>query len=697
MKRLNNLRNIGIMAHVDAGKTTVTERILYYSGMIHRMGNVDDGNTVMDRDPQESKRGITISSAAITTNWSYENLVGQKEDYTINIIDTPGHVDFVIEVERSLRVLDGAIAVFCAASGVEPQSENVWYMASKHEVPRICFVNKMDRQGADFMKVVNEIRERLEAVAIPLQIPIGSADDFIGVIDLLEMKALIWEDGSGQVWTESEIPDEYREEAVMRREEMLELIAQEDDDFMLHYLDTSKNLDTQSVLDALKRATIRGVIFPVLCGTAYKDKGVQPLIDAVVRYLPAPADLADLSVLNAKTEEEELLKRDVDEQFTALAFKVIVDKHMGKLSLIRLYSGQLRSGMMVFNSRTQEKVRISRILEIRSNDYKNLDQAIAGEICALVGLKDVRMGDTLCAIDRAFVLESIEVPDPVISLSVEAKTQQDQKLMGPALAHLTEEDPSLRVIIDGQTGQTLLKGMGELHLEVSLEKIRLSHELELNKGAPRVAYKETVTTTVKHRERFIKQSGGSGQFADITFTMGPRDDDAIGLELLDQTKGGAIPKEYIPSIEKGFQTAIKNGLLGGYPIDGLKVVLLDGEIHREDSHAADFETVAKNGFKSIYASTSPKLLEPVMRVEIAGPEEFTGSISSDVNKRRGMVVSLEDRGNRKVVQAEVPLAKTFGYISDLRNLSSGRATIMMQFAHYAVVPDNLAKQILEIA
>ena len=635
------------MAHVDAGKTTVTERMLYYTGLIHQMGNVDDGNTVTDTDPQESKRGITISSAAISTTWNYQALNWQVEPHHISIIDTPGHIDFIIEVERSLRVLDGTIALFCAASGVEPQSENVWHMASKYQVPRICFVNKMDRQGADFGRVVDQIEERLGVVPVPVQWPIGSESGFKGVVDLIAMQALLWEEGSDQ-----------------------------------------------SVIDALKRATVAQRIYPVLCGTAFKNKGVQPLLDAVVRYLPAPAELPAIQGHHSHTDGPVEIQREPTGSFAGLVFKLNIDRHAGKLCMVRVYSGVLTSGTTLLNSRTGERVRINRIMEVRSDAFNNLDSVQAGDICALVGLKNVRTGDTLCDMKQPVLLESIDIPEPVISVSVEPKTQQALKTFGQVLAQVAEEDPSLQVETDSQTGQTLLKGMGELHLEVVIERLRLSQGMELNLGKPKVAYKEAIGKAVVHREKFVKQTGGSGQYADISFELNPPEAGQTGLVLEDQTKGGVIPREFLPAIEKGFKTAMQTGVLGGYPLDGLRVNLTDGAIHENDSHALDFEIAARNGFRKACEMAEPQLLEPVMAVDIECPDEFTGAVNSDINRRRGMVLGMEVMGDRNSVKAEVPLANTFGYISDLRTITSGRASLSMKLARYALVPAALAESIL---
>ena len=668
------------MAHVDAGKTTATERMLYYTGLIHKMGNIDQGNTVMDTNPQEEDRGITISSAAISTNWNYGN-----EAFKVNIIDTPGHVDFIIEVERSLRVLDGAVALFCAASGVEPQSENVWHLADKHNIPRIGFINKMDRQGADFIKVINAINEQLPTLAIPVQLPIGSADDFVGVIDLIEQKALYWPDADGKNIATDRVPADMLDDVQFWRTNLLERLAEFDLDFMETYL-AGNTITSEEIIQAIQTGTIAGHFTPVLCGSAYKNKGVQPLLDAVVRYLPSPLDLPDLEGKDPVTDESVMIQRSPNEDVSALAFKIVVDRHMGKLTFVRVYSGQIKPGDMLYNPRTESKLRISRVLEIKSELFTELDQAGVGEICALVGLKDVRTGDTLCLNEKPVLLESIDIPEPVIGIAIEPKKGQDVKNFGKALAAVVEEDPSLQVHVDSQTGQTLLKGMGELHLEVVIEDLRLTHRLEINQGSPRVAYREDLNKTVVHRERLVKQTGGNGQFADITFSIGPNEK---GLVLTDSTKGGIIPKEYMPSIKKGFESAMANGVLFGYPVEGCQVELLDGAIHQTDSKAMDFEIVARNGFKAACQMADPGLLEPVMKIEITTNEEFVGAVNSDLNRRRGMVTLIETQNEQCVIWAEVPLANTFGYISDLRTITSGIATINMSFSHYATVPENL--------
>lgn len=681
------------MAHVDAGKTTVTERMLYYSGLIHKIGNVDDGNTVMDSDPQEEKRGITISSACISTFWKYKDK-NQESPFKINIIDTPGHIDFSIEVERSLRVLDGVVALFCASSGVEPQSENVWHLATKYDVPRVCFINKMDRQGADFFAVIKQIRERLGTIPVALQIPIGAEDDFIGVVDLINMESLIWDSPNGETWRVETIPTEMLEECVLQRSLLIETIADYDDELLEVYLNNDHDVDVNLLLNAIRRTTINMDVTPVFCGSAYKNKGVQPLLDAVVRYLPSPTDLSDIEGINTLDDSAISLKRNENEIFSALAFKIVMDKHMGKLTLVRIYSGSLPTSSTILNSRTGQKIRVNRILEIKADNYINLDVAKAGSICALVGLKDVKMGDTLCNVEHSFRLESIEVPEPVINIAVEVKKSADYKKFGQALSMVMESDPSLQIKYDEQTSQTILKGMGELHLEVVLEKLRADYGLDLSIGKPRVAYREAINKTVKHRAILKKQTGGSGQFADLTFEVSPGKQDSLGLELVNSIKGGAISKECIPSIEKGFIDAMKSGVLGRFPLENLKVTLLDGKMHDNDSTPLDFEKVAKHGFKDACKIAEPYLLEPIMSLEINCSEDHIGAISSDLNRRRGIILSIDDRGVQKLMKADVPLENTFGYIGSLRSLTSGRANFSMKFSHFSKVPENLLKDCL---
>ncbi|MBB4807914.1 elongation factor G [Chryseobacterium defluvii] len=677
-----NTRNIGIIAHVDAGKTTLTERLLYYTGLIHKIGNVDDGNTTMDKDIQEKTRGITISSAAISTQWKKDQNV-----YNINIIDTPGHIDFAVEVERSLRVLDGVVAVFCASSGVQPQTENVWFQAEKHGVSKICFINKMDRIGADFFAVVKEIETKLSAIPLVLQIPMGAEDRFEGSIDLLKQKALYWTDESGEIILEKDIPDHYKAEANEYTIKLQETLAEYDEVFFEAFLDPENRISVDMMTGAVRRLCLSGAAVPVLCGSAFKNKGVQPLLDAIADYLPAPDQLPSIQGKNPESEDVVELRRDKEESFSGLVFKVVIDKHVGKLAMVRIYSGNIQSGDMIRNVRTGENFRISRILQMQSDKTSDLDEGKAGDIVALTGIKDAKTGDSLSSIEKPVLLEAITIPTPVIRVAIEPKTNHDEKSFGLVLAKIQEEDPSLLVERDPQTGETLLSGLGELHLEVTLEKIRLNHGIEINQGKPKVSYKEILTETRIHREKLVKQTGGSGQFADITFEIGPRDDHEIGLEFVNQIKGGVIPGEYIPSVEKGFREAMENGPLSGYPLESMKITLLDGSTHSEDSGASDFEIAARNGFRAVAKNCKPKLLEPIMKVEIQSIEEYTGVVTADINKRRGIIISIDEKSGRKVFTAEVPLASTFGYISDLRTLTSGRASISMKLSHYALVPD----------
>jgi elongation factor G len=684
-----NTRNIGIIAHVDAGKTTLTERLLYYTGMIHKIGNVDEGNTTMDKDIQEKNRGITISSAAISTQWKKDDNI-----FDINIIDTPGHIDFAVEVERSLRVLDIVVAVFCASSGVQPQTENVWFQAEKHRISKICFINKMDRIGADFFAVLNEIKTKLNAVPLALQIPMGSEDRFEGVIDLIKKKALYWIDENGETIVEKEIPELYKTEAHEWRQKLMETLAESDEQFFEYFLDSETIISEEMITEAIKRASLSRNLVPVLCGSAFKNKGVQPLLDAIVGYLPSPDQLPSVKGKDAKTEETVELERNEEEIFSGLVFKVVIDKHMGKLSMLRIYSGCIQSGDTVQNVRTGESFRISRILQMQSDKTITVDEGKAGDIVALTGIKDAKTGDSLSSVERAVLLETITIPAPVIRVSIEPKTNADEKSFGLVLAKIQEEDPSLFVERDRQTGETLLSGLGELHLEVTLEKIRLNHGIEINQGKPKVSYKEILTETRTHREKLVKQNGGSGQFADITFEIGPRNDDGIGLEFINQIKGGVIPNEFIPSVEKGFREAMENGALQGYPLESMKVTLLDGSTHSNDSHAQDFEMAARDGFREVGKSCKPKLMEPIMKVEIQTIEDYTGAVTADINKRRGIITSIDEKSGRKIFTAEVPLASTFGYISDLRTLTSGRASISMKLSHYALVPDFIANTLV---
>lgn len=684
-----NTRNIGIIAHVDAGKTTLSERLLYYTGLIHKIGNVDDGNTTMDKDIQERNRGITISSAAVSTQWKKDNKV-----YNINIIDTPGHIDFAVEVERSLRVLDSVVAVFCASSGVQPQTENVWFQAEKHGTSKICFINKMDRIGADFFAVLNEIKTKLNAVPLALQIPIGAESHFEGVIDLIKMKALYWADENGETIVEKEIPDHYMAEADEYRMKLMETLAENDEMFFDIFMDTEQTVTVEMLSEAIQRVCRLGSAVPVLCGSAFKNKGIQPLLDAVVTYLPAPDQLADLQGRDPQTEETVTLERNESAAFLGLVFKVVIDKHMGRLAMLRVYSGRIQSGDTILNVRTGESYRISRILQMQSDKTLTLDEAKAGDIVALTGIKDAKTGDSLSSIEQPILLEAITIPTPVIRVAIEPKTNGDEKSFGLVLAKIQEEDPSLVVERDPQTGETLLSGLGELHLEVTLEKIRLNHGIEINQGKPKVSYREILTETRVHREKLSKQNGGSGQFADITFEIGPGNDNEHGLEFVNMIKGGVIPTEFIPSVEKGFREAMEHGPLKGYPLENMKVTLLDGSFHAQDSAAFDFEIAAREGFKAAAKGCHPKLMEPVMKVEIQSIEEYTGAVTADINRRRGIITSIDEKSGRKIFAAEVPLASTFGYISDLRTLTSGRASISMKLSHYALVPDFIANTLI---
>lgn len=689
MKQIQDIRNIGIIAHVDAGKTTTTERILYYTGTIHKPGNIDDGNTVTDSDVQEASRGITISSSAISANWKYN-----EKMYQVNIIDTPGHIDFAIEVERSLRILDGAVALFCASSGVESQSETVWSQSERYGIPKIGFINKMDRIGADYFKVLTQIEDEFGATTLSIQIPIGDADDFKGIIDLLEMKAMYWNaDDFGKTYTETEIPKNVVELAKKWRAILIERIANFDDAIMEKYLD-DKAIGVNELHEAIRTITLERKAVPMLCGSAYKYIGVQPLLDAVANYLPKPQDIKTVEGVDLITDEKATLQCTTNEQLSAFVFKVIVDKYVGKLAMVRLYSGSINVGEQVLNSRTDAKNRISRILSIQADKFTELTQANAGDIVALIGLKDVKTGDTLCELGKPFALESIAISEAVISLAIEPVSKNDEKNFGDALAKLLDEDPSLRASYDNQTGQTLLHGMGELHLEVRIEKLKSEYKIDVNKGNPKVSYREQLTSSATHTELLRKQTGGSGHFAQITFRIEPRTDAEKGLLFENEIKGGVLTKEYINAVEKGFREAMKSGVLLNYPIEAMKVTLLDGKMHDEDSNAVDFETVAKSAFRNAAKQANPVLLEPIMDAEINCPEEYLGNVTSDVNKRRGMIVSINENGNRRKVTAEIPLLQTFGYISSLRTLTSGKGSVTLKLKDYKRVPENILQQLV---
>lgn len=691
MKTLQQLRNIGIMAHVDAGKTTLTERILYYTGVTHKLGSVDEGNTVMDTDPQEAKRGITISSAAITTFWSHDGI-----PYQINLIDTPGHVDFTAEVERSLRVLDGAVAVFCAKSGVQPQSETVWHQANRYQVPRIVMINKMDRQGADFVRVVKEIRQRLGANVIPVQLPIGSENLFVGVIDLIRFQAMVWNASDGKHYDVVDIPSEMYVEALLARQTLLEELAQFDEVLFEQYTTQSSAIKVEEVYRVLRSTTLTGQVIPVLCGAAYKNKGVQPLLDAIVQYLPAPSDLVEIKGLSPETEAEITRVATEEESFVGLAFKIVSDAYVGKLVMVRIYAGRLGAGDTLWNSRTGKKVRVSRLLRIFSDKMESIDALTTGDIGAIVGLKDVKTGDTLSDPEYPIVLETMNFPKPVIGYAIEAKSSKDSDRLAESLAKLMDEDPTLIVEVDVQSGQTILKGMGELHLEVVLEKLASEYHVEVNKGQPQVAYREVFSKSVLHRTVYKKQNGGVGNFADIHFELSPREDGLLGLEFVNDIRGGAIPKEFVTSVQKGFEGAMKSGVLAGYPVDSMKVRLFDGSIHENDSHALDFEHAAYLGFKEAAVKARPKLMEPCMSVAITAPDEYTGAITGDLNRRRGLIKGLEMKTGVQWLTAEVPLSGLFGYVTSLRTLSSGRAAAAITFHRYQLVPDGMVDKLLVI-
>ncbi|MDA8979451.1 elongation factor G [Chitinophagales bacterium] len=691
---LKYTRNIGIAAHIDAGKTTTTERILYYTGVTHKIGEVHDGAATMDHMAQEQERGITITSAATTVHWDYR---GDK--YHINIIDTPGHVDFTVEVNRSLRVLDGLVFLFSAVDGVEPQSETNWRLADNYNVPRIGFVNKMDRQGADFLNVCTQVKEMLGSHALPLQIPIGAEDNFKGVVDLINFRGIVWnEEDQGMTFKEVEIPADILDEATQYREQLLEAVAEFNDTLMEKYFEDPESLTEREILDALREATIGGKVVPMMCGSAFKNKGVQAMLDMVMEILPSPLDVDAIKGTNPDTELEELRKPSVDEPFAALAFKIATDPFVGRLCFTRAYSGKLDSGSYVLNTRTGKKERISRVFEMHANTQKQVPYLQAGDIAALVGFKDIRTGDTLCDEKRPIVLESMDFPDPVIGLAIEPKTQSDVDKLGMALAKLAEEDPTFKVNFDENTGQTIISGMGELHLDIIVDRLKREFKVECNQGAPQVNYKEQISQTVEHREVYKKQSGGRGKFADIKFEMGPVDDPTKqGLEFVNDIFGGSIPKEFVPAVEKGFKEAMKNGVLAGYEIDSLKVRLFDGSFHQVDSDQLSFELAAKVGFKEAAKNAKPIILEPIMKLEVITPEENTGDVVGDLNRRRGIMEGMAPKGSGQVIKAKVPLSEMFGYVTQLRTITSGRATSSMEFHSYQPAPDNIAKQVIEKA
>ncbi|MBS1939932.1 MAG: elongation factor G [Bacteroidetes bacterium] len=688
---LKYTRNIGIMAHIDAGKTTTSERILYYTGLTHKIGEVHDGAATMDWMAQEQERGITITSAATTTYWNYR---GNK--YKINLIDTPGHVDFTVEVERSLRVLDGAVALFCAVGGVEPQSETVWRQANKYKVPRIGFVNKMDRSGADFFRVVSQIKDRLGAKPVPLQVPIGAEAEFKGVVDLVNNRGMVWNEADqGMTWTEVPIPEDLKETVKEWRDKLIEAVAESDDKLMEKYFSDPDSLTEAEIMNAIRISTINMTITPVLCGSSFKNKGVQTMLDAVMAYLPSPVDIEAVVGHDPDSGEEIIRKPSVDEPMASLAFKIATDPFVGRLAFFRCYSGKVDAGSYVQNMRTGKKERISRIFQMHSNKQNPVEAIEAGDIGAAVGFKDIRTGDTLCDENKQIVLESMSFPEPVIGIAIEPKTQADLDKMGQALAKLAEEDPTFKVHTDDETGQTVISGMGELHLEILVDRLKREFKVECNQGAPQVKYKEAITGTVEYRELYKKQTGGRGKFADIHVRIEPQTDATkTGLEFIDAIKGGVIPKEFIPSVQKGFAASLQNGVLAGYPMESLKVTLYDGSFHNVDSDALSFEIAAKAAFRNALPKAKPILLEPIMKIEVITPEENMGDIVGDLNRRRGQIQGMEDRSGAKAIKGTVPLSEMFGYVTSLRTLSSGRASSTMEFSHYEQAPNNITEAVL---
>ena len=699
---LKYTRNIGIAAHIDAGKTTTTERILYYTGVSHKIGEVHDGAATMDWMEQEQERGITITSAATTCTWNFptnqgQPIKGETKGYHFNIIDTPGHVDFTVEVNRSLRVLDGLVFLFSAVDGVEPQSETNWRLADNYKVPRIGFVNKMDRQGADFLNVNQQVRDMLRSNAVPIVLPIGDEADFKGIVDLVKNEAIIWnEDDMGATYEVVDIPEDMVDEVKKYRAELIEAVAEYDEALLEKFFEDEDSITEDEVHAALRAAVMDMAIIPMVCGSAFKNKGVQFLLDAVCRYLPSPLDKDNIEGINPKTGEKEVRKPDVKDPFAALAFKIATDPFVGRLAFFRTYSGRLDAGSYILNNRTDKKERISRIYQMHANKQNAIDYIEAGDIGAAVGFKDIRTGDTLSDLAHPIVLESMEFPAPVIGIAVEPKTKADVEKMGIAIGKLAEEDPTFQVKTDEASGQTIISGMGELHLDIIIDRMKREFKVEVNVGEPQVEYKEAVTKTIDHREVYKKQSGGHGKFGDIVFTLGPVDDDfeGEGLQFVNQIKGGNIPKEFIPSIEKGFVEAMKNGPLAGFTVDTLKVVLKDGSFHPVDSDQLSFELAAKLGFKAAAKAAGAVILEPIMKLEVVTPEEYMGDIVGDLNRRRGQVNDMSDRNGAKIIKAMVPLANMFGYVTTLRTLSSGRATSTMEFDHYEETPSNIAEEVI---
>src|SRR6186713_2411842 len=705
MADLKLQRNFGIAAHIDAGKTTTTERILRYTGMIHRIGEVHEGAATTDWMEQEKERGITITSAAVSCQWQFPTDKGtatpDTKKYYFNIIDTPGHVDFTVEVERSMRVLDGLIALFSAVDGVEPQSETVWRQANRYGVPRIGFVNKMDRAGADFLMVVKQVKEMLGSKAVPLQLPIGAEDDFKGVVDLIKMKGIIWDVATeGMTYKEIPIPADMLEEAKEWRANLVEAVAEYDDKLMEKFFDNPDTISEDEIHEAIRKATVDLSIVPMMCGSSFKNKGVQTALDAVCRYLPSPLDIADTEGLDPNTGETIYRKPNAKEPFAALAFKIMTDPFVGRLAFFRCYSGHLDAGSYVLNVRSGKKERISRIMKMFANKQNPIDFIEAGDIGAAVGFKEIKTGDTLCDEDQPITLENMFIPEPVIAVAVEPKTQADVDKMGMAIAKLVEEDPTLRVNTDEDTGQTILRGMGELHLEIIIDRMRREFKVEVNQGAPQVAYKEAFNTTIEHREVLKKQTGGRGKFADIQFAIGPADEEWLKenegkyYQFVNDLFGGSIPREFVPAIQKGFEQAMTTGVLASYPVDNMKIRVFDGSFHAVDSDSMSFELCAKQGFREAARKAKPVLLEPIMRIEVLTPDQYMGDVTGDLNRRRGMLEGMDTRAGAQVIKAKVPLSEMFGYVTQLRSLSSGRASSTMEFSHYAPAPNNIAEEVI---
>ena len=705
MADLKFQRNFGIAAHIDAGKTTTTERILRYTGMIHKIGEVHDGAATTDWMEQEKERGITITSAAVSCQWNFPTVLGKAtpdtQKYYFNIIDTPGHVDFTVEVERSMRVLDGLIALFSAVDGVEPQSETVWRQANRYKVPRIGFVNKMDRSGADFLMVVRQVKEMLGAKAVPLQLPIGAEDNFTGVVDLIKMKGIIWHmETEGMTFDEIPVPADMVEEANEWRQNLIEAVAEYDDKLLEKFFDDPTTISEDEVHEAIRKAAIDLSIVPMMCGSSFKNKGVQTALDAVCRYLPSPVDIDAVEGINPDSGETVSRKPEASEPFAALAFKIMTDPFVGRLAFFRVYSGHLDAGSYVLNVRSGKKERISRIMKMFANKQNPIDFIEAGDIGAAVGFKEIKTGDTLCDEDHPIVLENMFIPEPVISVAVEPKAQADVDKMGMAIAKLVEEDPTLRVRTDEETGQTILSGMGELHLEIIVDRMRREFKVEVNQGAPQVAYKEAFHATVQHRETLKKQTGGRGKFADIVFEFGPADAEWLtenpgkSMQFVNDIFGGSIPREFIPAIQKGFEQSMSTGVLANYPVESMKVRIFDGSFHQVDSDSMSFELCAKGGFREAARKAKPVLLEPIMKIEVITPEQDMGDVTGDLNRRRGMLEGMDSRAGAQVIKAKVPLSEMFGYVTQLRSLSSGRASSTMEFSHYNPAPNNIAEEVI---